>query len=418
MKKFTKDSFRLLKSIKKKEADQPDAMQGIERIDEGSTLEELEQKIRKRKNKKRVWICSTIGAIAAITIGVYLIVTLTQYHNVKVLDVTSAKSVSKSNYIPYLEGVVRYSKDGAVYLSVSGEEKWNQAYQMNNPVADVCSNTVAVADSGGNDIMVFDKNGLKGEIHTNLPIEKISISGQGIVSVIMKNEDSPQVVCYDAAGNLLVENDVSLSDKGYPVDIALSEDGNTLLTSYLSAINGTIKTNISYLNFAEAGQTSDGYEMLSVDYENVIIPEVFFIEKDKSVLVGEHSFLIYQGIEKPKKQKEIQITKEIRQVFHSEEYIGFLLKENKKSGYELRLYDANGTKVLSQKVQDEYTNVRVEGEEVIMFDGQKCSIYTKNGVHRFEGEMNVYIYGMLPVSGINKYMVMSPDGIQTVRLKR
>ena len=50
-----------------------------------------------------------------------------------------------------------------------------------------------VADRGGNSIMVFTKDGLKGEIETTLPIEKIAISDQGIVSAILKNENSPQI---------------------------------------------------------------------------------------------------------------------------------------------------------------------------------------------------------------------------------
>ena len=36
--------------------------------------------------------------------------------------------------------------------------------------------------------MIFQREGLKGEIKTTLPIEKISVSEQGIVSVIVKNE--------------------------------------------------------------------------------------------------------------------------------------------------------------------------------------------------------------------------------------
>lgn len=51
---------------------------------------------------------------------------------------------------------------------------------------DVNEDVFAIADVGGNTIMIFQKSGLKGEIETTLPIEKISVSNQGIVSAILK----------------------------------------------------------------------------------------------------------------------------------------------------------------------------------------------------------------------------------------
>ncbi|MFR3390864.1 MAG: DUF5711 family protein [[Clostridium] scindens] len=49
----------------------------------------------------------------------------------------------------------------------------------------------------------IQEDGLKGEIHTTLPIEKINVSEQGIVGAILKNDASAKVMCYDTAGNVL-----------------------------------------------------------------------------------------------------------------------------------------------------------------------------------------------------------------------
>ncbi len=57
---------------------------------------------------------------------------------------------------------------------------------------------------------VFTEDGLKGEIETTLPIEKISVSNQGIVSAILKNENTPRIISYDATGNILVEQQITL----------------------------------------------------------------------------------------------------------------------------------------------------------------------------------------------------------------
>lgn len=63
---------------------------------------------------------------------------------------------------------------------------WIQPTQIKTPMIEIKENAFAVADRGGNSIMVFTKEGLKGEIETTLPIEKIAISDQGIVSAILK----------------------------------------------------------------------------------------------------------------------------------------------------------------------------------------------------------------------------------------
>ena len=76
---------------------------------------------------------------------------------------------------------------------VIGKEKWNQSYQIKNPMIDVSDKSAAVADKEGNDILILQEDGLKGEVHTTKPIEKVSVSEQGIVSAILKKDTSMTV---------------------------------------------------------------------------------------------------------------------------------------------------------------------------------------------------------------------------------
>ena len=43
-------------------------------------------------------------------------------------------------------------------------------------------------------------------------------------------------------------------------------------------------------------------------------------------------------------------------------------------------------------------------------------IYSELGVKKFEGEMDKEIMEILPLQGINKYLVMNADGIEEIRL--
>ena len=92
----------------------------------------------------------------------------------------------------------------------------------------------AVGDIGGNSILVFSEEGLKGEIETSLPIENMAISDQGIVTVLLKNETAPKIISYDAMGNVLVEQQVTVPVMGYPVAMDMSDDGKMLAVTYFS----------------------------------------------------------------------------------------------------------------------------------------------------------------------------------------
>ena len=122
----------------------------------------------------------------------------------------STDSSDTSNYAHFANGIVRYNRDGVVFLNKKNEEKWIQSTQLKNPIIEVKEKAFAVGDIGGNSILVFSEEGLKGEIETSLPIENMAISDQGIVTVLLKNETAPKIISYDAMGNVLVGGQVTV----------------------------------------------------------------------------------------------------------------------------------------------------------------------------------------------------------------
>ena len=53
-----------------------------------------------------------------------------------------------------------------------------------------------------------------------------------------------------------------------------------------------------------------------------------------------------------------------------------------------------------------------------MYDGKECMIFRKNGVQTFAGEMNSDIQEIVPLSGMNMYVVMNANGIETIRFAK
>lgn len=382
---------------------------------EDYSIEELEEQIKSHKTKmRRRTIIGTAAVILAL-IGVYLVIQLQTYTSVRTIDVYRSENSGNSSYKEFADGVLKYSRDGISFLNRKGEEEWNQSYQIQNPVITVYGESAAVADKGGNSIEVFTKEGLKGEIETTRPIEKIAVSSQGIVAAILKDDASPQIICYDAAGNVLAELSASLTGTGYPLNISLSDDGTILLVSYLVIQNGKASTNVYYYNFGEGGKEADNYEIVTDNYEDMTAPSAFFLDQETSVIVGNNRLLIYKGKETPKLAQTVELEKEIKSVFYSTRYIGLILKNEGEEGNELCLYNKNGKKVLSENFSGDYSNVKICGSQVIMYEVKKCSVFTRNGIKKFDGELNETIQEMFPILGVNKYIVMNANGMEVVR---
>lgn len=373
-----------------------------------------EAKRQKRKRWKKTGIIA--GSILAVSIGIYLLINLQTYTSVRTVDTYPVSGAASNEYKQFADGVLKYSRDGISYLDQKGSEVWNQAYQIQNPVVDVNETSGAVADKGGNAILVFNEEGLRGEIETDLPIERISVSEQGIVSVILIDEGSSQIHCYDAAGNILVEHKTSVNGTGYPMDAALSPDGEILQVLYLYTQDGTITSRVAYYNFGQEGESETDHQVTEQEYKDVVMADGFFMNQSVSAAVGDNMLTIFRGKSVPEEAVKVEIDKEIKSVFHSQKYIGMILKNEGKEGYELRLYNDRGQMAMSEDFSGDYSNVKICGSQVIMYDGKNCSIFTRGGIQKFEGEMNSNILEIFPVAGVNKYIVMNENGMEVVRL--
>lgn len=389
----------------------------LEEFDEDDgTMEEIAERIRKHKRRFRIKVLLIISAFLFVSIGSFLLIYLQTYTEVRVVDTRKSGDSDNNNYRQFADGVLKYSRDGVALLNRKGEEVWNQPYQIKSPMVEIYKESGAIADKGGNDVVVFDKKGWRGEIHTDYPIEKIAVSARGIVSMILKNENSPKIVCYDAAGNLLVELKTSFTGTGYPMDLGISEDGKLLLVTYMCVQDGVVTSKINYYNFDGEKETSKDYEVLEEIYKDMIAPTAFFLNDSVSVVAGSNKLLFYKGKETPVLAQTVTLNKQIKSVFHSNRYVGLVLKNEGKAGYELCLYNASGKKLMSQDFTGDYSNIKIDGSQVILYDGKKCSIFSRTGIHKFEGEMSHNILEIFPMAGVNKYIVMNANGMEVVRL--
>ena len=356
--------------------------------------------------------------LAAALVLLLLVRSRHTYEGVRELEDYSKNGSDNYNYAEFSGGVVRYSRDGVAYLDHKNEELWNQPGQIQNPEIMVNEDAFVVVDSGGNTIMIFDEKGLRGEIATTLPIEKASVSNQGIVAVILKNENSPKILTYDIAGNVLVELQATAMGTGYPVSIALSDDANLMGVSYLMVEGTSLKSRLVYYNFGSVGQGKADNLVTADTYEDTIIPYVYFVDKNTSVAISDQGYLVYEGNQIPEMSEQIPLEKEIKGTFHSDRYVGFILKNTGTAGYEVRLYNLMGTQIMAADFQGEYGKTKLVGNEIIMLEGSKGCIFTTKGHLKFQGDLGMDTSEIVPVSGRNKYLLMNSNVVKKVRLAK
>lgn len=140
------------------------------------------------------------------------------------------------------------------------------------------------------------------------------------------------------------------------------------------------------------------------------------MDASTSVAVGDRSFVIYEGTKSVKKKTEVKLNQEIRSEFHSDRYIGFILTNKDKSGYEVQLYDKTGKQIINREITGEYSHVKIAGDEIIMFDGTKGCIISDTGIQRFKGDWGIEVQEVIPAAGIHRYLIAGEDELRLVYL--
>lgn len=381
-----------------------------------TNLDKLQGNIRRKKIKHpRRWLFYIV-LIVMISGGTILLLENQTYTKIFKVTTFEAQNSDTNRYAQFEKGIVRYNRDGIVYLNRKNEERWIQPCQMKNPDIKIAGKTFAVSDIGGNSIMVFNEQGIKGEMKTTRPIEKIAISSQGIIGAILSNGETPVITLYDAMGNILVEYTVPVGSLGYPVALELSEDGKILGVSYLFTKDGNLESKIVFYNFGNKGNEKTDYQVSQEEYKDKIIPEVYTLDESSFVAVSDDSFIVYEGKDVPKKKTEVQLGQEIRSSFHTEKYIGFILLNSDRSGYEARLYSKSGKQIMSKEFTGEYTNVKMVRGDIIMNSGKNACIITKNGTIKFQGDFDTEVLEIIPTFGLNRYLMVSAEELSVVYL--
>lgn len=400
-----------IKELYKKKADQN--MQSDEMLD-------LSSKLRLHKNKVRIRtaVILTIVLVASVGYGVY--------HHVKVYrhyTLVSGEERSDDNATQYVflkKGcILKCNPNGVTCVNKSNEVQWNTTFTMQNPILDICGTTVAVADQRGNEVYIFNENGLVGNFKVEYTLTKIRVAKQGVVAAVLEDGDVTWINVYDSQGNIIVKNKTSIGKAGYPLDMDISSDGLKMAVSFAGIQNQMLNFKVDFYNFSSVGKDKENNLVKEVEYENSVIPQVQFLGGDYAVAFRDDGVTVFSGKHVPEEKKNIAVEQEIVSTFYDDDYFGIITEsdeEEQTHRYKMELYRKNGTKCFQTYFDMEYSEVKIHGEEVFLYNSSETMIYTTAGKLKYSAAYDKQISEVIPAEGLGKYMIITPDSVDIIKI--
>lgn len=362
-------------------------------------------------------------AIVVIVCAVIIFVCYRSYMNqvytgYEIISSVEQKHIDNSRVLGFGTGFLSYTADGIHCTDEKGNDIWSCPFEMQNPMVHVRDHYVAVADYNGRTIYMFDSTGEIGTIQTSNPIRDIEISDNGMVAAVLDNGDITSIKVFYYDGSEMVSFRTTMAKSGYPVALAMSNDGKLLSVSYLYLDNGILTSKVAFYNFGEVGQNETDNLVSAYEYQNEIVPFVGFLNNSTAFAVANDKLVIYEGTQRPTNKVSSFLKAEVESVYYGSDHIGIVyVNPTAESKYIMDVYDERGNVVNSFPINMEYEEIFFHEEYVVIYNAASCVIYHMNGTLKYQGDFEESVRLMLPTSSPLRYVLVLQDKIETIILK-
>lgn len=380
------------------------------------SLRDYTNRKRRVKRRRNIFIISLILIFAVVGVAYVYHLYNRNYKSYQVIKTTEANGENAQGYLSYGNAIVKYSKDGAVAIDKDGKLLWNGSYEMKAPIADTCGKYVVIADKGDKDLQIFNGKGIAGSINTLYNILKVEIASQGVVAVLMEDNQNNYITLYDVDGTVLGEKVTNVNNAGYPMDISLSDDGEKLVISYLSVTKGELISTVAFFNFGEVGQSYTDRFVGGYEFKDMVLPRVAFVNNDTVCVYKENGFLIYSMSEIPNMTYEENLEGKIQSILYNDKHVGVVLDAGEAAPKKLLLYDLTGKKVLEKTIDINYEKIYITDEEIILHNNLSCRIMKLNGNVKFEYTFDSNIAAIYPANHLDRYFLVEGKNISEILL--
>ena len=370
---------------------------------------------RHKRNAVKRTIITAVAVVAAIAaVGFY--VEKRSYHNYKIVQSSEQEDVISTSYVEMDGDILRYSPDGVSLVSDKMNTLWSETYQMQNPMADVNGTRAVIADKDGTELEIYDKSGKTGSVTTSYSIIKARVSKSGMVAAILDGGDDTWINFYSTDGSLIAENQTKVDDPGYPLDVAVSDDGVVMMVTYQFVEGSDTTSYVAFYNFGDVGQNEDDRIVSGYKYEGVVVPQIQYLDNNQSVALKDNGFTLYQGSQIPKEVKTVKVDQEIVSTFFDNDMIGLVFKnDSKDKQYTMEVYTTDGKLKFQQDFNIPYTTIKLSGGNILMYNSSQMCVMNSRGVQKYVGSVDGTIKDFFKI-GWNRYLLVLDSGVDVIKL--
>ena len=309
------------------------------------------------------------------------------------------KNVGDSGFVKFAyfgENMIKYTKDGATYIDASGKNVWTQSYEMKSPVIHVNGDYVIIVDQQGNDIYICNTTGCTGVAKTQLPITKAAVSSKGVTAAVVEDSTASYIFYFKKDGDDLGINiKMLLSGDGYPLDIALSPDGKQIVMSVMYMTNGALKNKVVFYDFSEIGKNVNnrfvgGFEE---EFDDKMVARVRYLNDETVCAFSDKglTFISVKDVIPDVNVISVPVEEEIASICYSDKYAAVVVENPSGNPYRLDVYETNGEQKVSFDFDFDYTDVKIDGEKIFLYNEESCRVYNMDGNLKFDDRLDFAI---------------------------
>jgi hypothetical protein len=209
-----------------------------------------------------------------------------------------------------------------------------------------------------------------------------------------------------------------MENPGYPLDFAVSPNGQMIAVSYLAYDDGGQKDVVCFYNFGSTGQNQTDNLVSAYEYEDTIIPRLEYVSDMTCAAIGDNAFVFYKGTSTMNELLHENIDAEIRSVICDEQEIGLITGNDGGNGYRIHLYDTSTgkKKTLEKKIDFDFDEAEIVGDEISLYNGASIYMLTTSGNLKFNGSYHGNANSIFSL-GNNRYIVVGDNSLEEVELK-
>lgn len=365
---------------------------------------------------------------AAVTIA--LIAAVAAYGALRTFSSCETKSeaalsdAGRTQFSEFAGNAVGYSRDGISCVDYDGNLLWSASFEMGSPQTVIRKNYMLVYDRGGTEIHVYDKSGGEKVISTDLPVSRVDLADSGAVAAIMSSEDTHIVNLYGSDGKLAAGGELHTDISGYPIAVALSEDGKRMLVSILDLTLGTVKTTVRFYDFSDKGSDRQNHIAAEFSYSDMTVPAVCFFSDGRAAAFGDDQVMLYSAAPEPTESADVYISDvEIRSIAVKGDSFALVTGKKETDSEEteketLTVYSPGGRTRYSRELDFSFNDIYyLSNGELYLTDGSQVELYTDIGVRKYSETFENGINALLPWDGATNYIVIAEGKLRKVQLK-